>query len=93
MPLAGWMLIKEQSLPVSYTLIAGLYGALGNTIGSIIAYVVGIRGGRPFLEKYAQLQIKEGEFASTGTSVSSSSRCMYTFYLLLLLKDDIYKSL
>ena len=54
MPLAGWMLIKEQSLPVTYTLVAGLYGALGNTIGSAIAYAVGMWGGRPFLEKYGK---------------------------------------
>ncbi|MFC1847389.1 DedA family protein [Chloroflexota bacterium] len=54
MPLAGWMLIKEQSLPATYTLIAGAYGALGNTIGSAIAYGVGMWGGRPFLEKYGR---------------------------------------
>lgn len=54
MPLAGWMLIKERSLAVIYTLVAGAYGALGNTIGSAVAYGVGIRGGRPFLEKYGR---------------------------------------
>ena len=54
MPLAGWMLIKEQSLPVTYTLVAGAYGALGNTIGSVIAYVVGMWGGRPLLNKYGR---------------------------------------
>ena len=54
MPLAGWMLIKEESLSVVYTLVAGTYGALGNTIGSAIAYGVGMRGGRPFLEKYGK---------------------------------------
>ena len=31
MPLAGWMLIKDQSLPAIYTLVAGAYGALGCT--------------------------------------------------------------
>ena len=54
MPLAGWMLIKERSLAVTYTLAAGAYGALGNTIGSAIAYGVGMWGGRPFLEKYGK---------------------------------------
>ncbi len=54
MPLAGWMLIKEESLSAIYTLVAGVYGALGNTIGSAIAYGVGMRGGRPFLEKYGK---------------------------------------
>jgi len=54
MPLAGWMLVKEQSLPVTYTLVAGAYGALGNTIGSAIAHGVGMWGGRPFLGKYGR---------------------------------------
>lgn len=54
MPLAGWMLIKEQSLGAIHTLVAGAYGALGCAIGSIIAYVVGMRGGRPFLQKYGK---------------------------------------
>ena len=54
MPFAGWMLIKEKSLSAIYTLVAGAYGALGNTIGSAIAYGVGMWGGRPFLEKYGK---------------------------------------
>jgi len=54
MPFAGWMLIKDQSLSAVYTLVAGAYGALGCTIGSAIAYGVGIWGGRPFLEKYGK---------------------------------------
>jgi membrane protein DedA with SNARE-associated domain len=54
MPLAGWMLIKENSLPAIYILLAGVYGALGNTIGSAIAYALGMWGGRPFLRKYGK---------------------------------------
>lgn len=54
MPLAGWMLIEKQSLPVIYTLLAGVYGALGCVIGSVIAYGVGMWGGRPLLEKYGK---------------------------------------
>jgi membrane protein DedA with SNARE-associated domain len=54
MPLAGWMLIKELSLPITFNLLAGVLGALGCTIGSIIAYWVGIKGGRPFLNKYGK---------------------------------------
>jgi membrane protein DedA with SNARE-associated domain len=54
MPLAGWMLIKEKSLPAIFTLAAGGYGALGNTIGSIIAYYVGKWAGRPLLNKYGR---------------------------------------
>jgi len=54
MPLAGWMLIKKQSLEAIHTLVAGAYGALGCTIGSIIAYGVGMWGGRPFLDRYGK---------------------------------------
>lgn len=54
MPLAGWMLIKEQNLPAVYTLVAGIYGAMGCTLGSVAAYYVGKKGGRPFLMKYGK---------------------------------------
>ena len=54
MPFAGWMLIKNHSLPAIYTLLAGVYGALGCVIGSVIAYGVGMWGGRPLLEKYGK---------------------------------------
>lgn len=54
MPLAGWMLIKEQALPAIYTLLAGVYGAIGNTIGSVIAYYLGMWAGRPLLNKYGR---------------------------------------
>jgi membrane protein DedA with SNARE-associated domain len=54
MPFAGWMLIKEESLAVMFILLAGVYGALGNTIGSVIAYLVGMWGGRPLLERYGK---------------------------------------
>jgi len=54
MPLAGWMLIRNQSLSVTHILIAGAYGALGCVIGSVIAYGVGMWGGRPLLEKYGK---------------------------------------
>jgi len=43
MPLAGWLLIKNQSLPISFNLIAGILGALGCTIGSLAAYWVGAK--------------------------------------------------
>jgi membrane protein DedA with SNARE-associated domain len=54
MPLAGWMLVKDAGLPATFCLIAGAFGALGCTIGSIIAYVVGVTGGRSFLNKYGK---------------------------------------
>jgi membrane protein DedA with SNARE-associated domain len=54
MPLAGWLLIRDASRPVSYVFAAGAYGALGNTIGSLIAYAVGIWAGRPLLDRYGR---------------------------------------
>lgn len=54
MPLSGWMLIKSRALPEAYILIAGAYGALGCTIGSVVAYAVGVWGGRPFLNRYGK---------------------------------------
>ena len=54
MPLAGWLLIKNQGLPASYILLASLYGAIGNVIGSLVAYEVGVWGGRPFLERWGK---------------------------------------
>jgi membrane protein DedA with SNARE-associated domain len=55
MPLAGWMLIKNLDLPaVTYLLLAGSCGAVGNVIGSLVAYAVGVWGGRPFLERFGR---------------------------------------
>lgn len=54
MPLAGWMLIKEPGLTVWFVFVAGVVGAAGNTIGSVVAYYVGMWAGRPFLNKYGK---------------------------------------
>jgi len=54
MPLAGWMLIKERAMSAAFCFLAGVWGALGNTVGSAIAYSVGMWGGRPFLERWGK---------------------------------------
>ena len=54
MPLSGWMLVEERGLGSLHTLTAGFYGALGCTVGSAFAYWIGIRGGRPLLERYGR---------------------------------------
>ncbi|MCL5960913.1 MAG: DedA family protein [Chloroflexi bacterium] len=54
MPLAGWMLVKAKGLEVSLTLLAGFYGALGNVLGSALAYWVGRWGGRRAIERYGR---------------------------------------
>ncbi len=54
MPLAGWMLIKEAGQGPAFILVAAAAGGLGNTLGSILTYWVGLAGGRRFLEKYGK---------------------------------------
>lgn len=52
MPLAGWMLVQAKGLGIGHVLLAGFYGALGNLLGSLLAYLVAAKGGRPLLERY-----------------------------------------
>ena len=54
MPLAGWMLVQAQGLSQGFLLIAAFWGAVGNTLGSVLTYWIGAVGGRPFLEKYGK---------------------------------------
>jgi membrane protein DedA with SNARE-associated domain len=54
MPLAGWMLVKDKGLGWEWIILAGFFGAIGNTIGSLIAYYVGAWGGRPIVERYGK---------------------------------------
>ncbi len=54
MPLAGWILVKDAGHGPEWLFLAAFYGALGNTLGSVIAYYAGLRGGRPLLEKYGR---------------------------------------
>ncbi len=54
MPLAGWLLIKDRGLGFEWLFLAAFYGALGNTICSIVSYYAGAWGGRPMLERYGR---------------------------------------
>ena len=54
MPLAGWKLIEAKNRGVEWVLLAGLFGAIGNTVGSWVAYYIGAYGGRPFALKYGK---------------------------------------
>ncbi len=57
MPLAGFALCSTI-----YDLIMGtLIGSLANLIGSWIAYIIGLYGGRPFLLKYGKYLLIGGE--------------------------------
>ncbi|MBE3552321.1 MAG: DedA family protein [Kyrpidia tusciae] len=50
MPFAGYM-VGRGFLNLGWVILAG---TAGNVVGSLIAYYVGIRGGRAFLERYGR---------------------------------------
>ncbi len=50
MPFAGFAVYQGKMTLLGITLI----GVLGNLFGSLIAYFVGLRGGRPLLENYGK---------------------------------------
>lgn len=54
MPLAGWLMVEERNLGWSGVLLASFWGAVGNLIGSTIAYWAGAWGGRPLIERYGR---------------------------------------
>lgn len=57
MPLAGWKLIADKGRGWEWLLLAGLFGAIGNLVGSWLAYYVGALGGRPAAEKYGKYML------------------------------------
>lgn len=54
MPLAGWLLIQDKGDSAWLVALAAFYGALGNLLGSLIAYAVSLKGGRPLLLRYGK---------------------------------------
>lgn len=54
MPLAGWKLIEEKDLGFGFVVLAGLAGAGGSLLGSLIEYYVARAGGRPLIDKYGK---------------------------------------
>jgi membrane protein DedA with SNARE-associated domain len=54
MPLAGWLLIEAKGDSAWMLWMAAFYGALGNLLGSWVAYWISYKGGRPLLEKYGK---------------------------------------
>jgi membrane protein DedA with SNARE-associated domain len=54
MPLAGWLIVRERDLGWPGIIEASFWGAIGNLVGSTIAYWVGAMGGRPLVEKYGR---------------------------------------
>lgn len=65
MPLSGWMLVRDRGLSIWHTAIAGFYGALGCTLGSLVSYALGATGGRKFLLRYGRfILITHGDIAA-----------------------------
>ena len=54
MPLAGWLLIEAKGDSAWMLGMAAFYGALGNLLGSLVAYWISLKGGRPLLRKYGK---------------------------------------
>lgn len=50
MPFAGFAVFQGKMTLLGITLV----GTLGNLLGSLIAYYVGLKGGRPLLERYGK---------------------------------------
>jgi membrane protein DedA with SNARE-associated domain len=48
MPFSGYLVFKGRFTMLGVTLA----GAVGNVLGSVVAYYVGVVGGRPFVERY-----------------------------------------
>ena len=54
MPLAGWLLIEAKGESAWMLGLAAFYGALGNLLGSWVAYWISLKGGRPLLKRYGR---------------------------------------
>ena len=84
MPLAGWLLVKERGLSEAWLLLAAFFGALGNRLGSVLAYCVGAWGGRPLINRYGRyvlisrhdLDLADRWFAKYGTWAVFISRLL-----------------
>jgi membrane protein DedA with SNARE-associated domain len=50
MPFSGYLVSTGQFSMMGVTLA----GAIGNVLGSLVAYYVGVWGGRPFVERYGR---------------------------------------
>ncbi len=80
MPFSGYLVYKGE---LNFWLV-GLAGAFGNLVGSWIAYWVGLKGGRPLIEKYGKwilishhdLNVAEKWFNKHGKSTVFFTRLM-----------------
>lgn len=65
MPLAGWQLIADEGRAWPWVILAGVFGAIGSTIGAIGIYYIAKLGGQPFIRRYGKyVLISQDEVAS-----------------------------
>lgn len=80
MPLAGFVVYEGKMSLIGITIA----GVMGNLVGSLIAYFIGLKGGRPFLEKYGKyvfishnkLEMAHSWFDKYGHEAVLISRCL-----------------
>lgn len=89
LPYAGFLVSDPSQIepltgaPWSYW-IAVIVATLGNTLGSLVGYAIGARGGRPFLERYGkymlirqhELELADRFFEKYGPATAFFSRLM-----------------
>ncbi|MCL4310185.1 MAG: DedA family protein [Actinomycetota bacterium] len=83
MPFAGFLVYQDGRGLLALLLVA-VVGALGNLAGSLLAYWVGARGGRPLVERYGRyvllshhdLDVADRWFARYGKGTVFSTRLM-----------------
>lgn len=95
MPFSGYLVTTGQFTMLGVTLA----GAIGNVIGSIAAYYVGVWGGRPFVERYGpyflmshrDLDIADRWFAKYGEAAVFFSRMLPVIRTFISLPAGIAK--
>ncbi|MSP79381.1 MAG: DedA family protein [Dehalococcoidia bacterium] len=91
MPLGGWMLVEAQGGNIWGVLALALFGALGSLIGSLFIYLLGLKGGRPLLERYGHylfisakdLESTDRWFAKHGELAICAGRMLPVFRSLI----------
>jgi membrane protein DedA with SNARE-associated domain len=95
MPFSGYLVFTGKFSIIAVTLA----GAVGNLIGSIIAYVAGYFGGRPFVEKYGKyflishkdLDLADSWFSKYGDAAVFFSRMLPIIRTFISLPAGISK--
>ncbi len=103
MPLAGWLLVHQGAgnAPVWLQLVfSGIVGGLGCVLGSVLAYWIGLAGGRPFIIKFGKyvlikaehLDVSERWLARWGTLAIFLSRLLPVVRTFISLPAGVARS-